>query len=216
MCDFGTGDDVCLADSLECVNAMCVLLHNHHDLSERALSDDLHKLKVLNAKCLLAVLNVLDSNLDLARTICDIQPLCARLCKGSLPVRECLSRLLVVLLRRLWILNKLLPLFEAWVDADDTEEDILASAGSWLSVWIANIEVDCELSDARDIELVLCVVTSPQWVLWRSRDGVDEDLDLIEVEECVWEVFRRVSSVVGWDIAEAATGGWWTSLRSSI
>lgn len=64
-----------------------------------------------------------------------------------------------------------------------------------------------KLCYAGHIELVLRVIACPERVLRRARDGVHEDLDLLEVEQCIWQPLARISAVIRRDAAKCTAAG---------
>jgi len=151
------------------------------DTNRITLANHLEQFKILNLELARSIFNVRNTNLELTRAILDIQNVLPRVAESPLPISKVGSGLLAVLFTELWVVYESLSLFEAWVDTDSANEDILASTGTWCGVRVAHIEMHIEICDARHIELVLRVVTCPEGVFWSSGDGVDEDLDLVEV-----------------------------------
>ncbi|KAI6752008.1 hypothetical protein HG531_006704 [Fusarium graminearum] len=140
--DFRPRDNVCLADCLEGVDSVRVLLAHLHDLTETALADQLEKFEILNLELACSSLDVVNTDLDLSGSVLHVNPL------GTLvAVTRCEfgSRLLAILFAGLRVLDVLLSLFESGVDAYDTQKDILASTGSGWCRRVAHVQVDDEL-----------------------------------------------------------------------
>lgn len=202
---------MCLADRLEGVDTVCVLLAHLHDLAETALAYHLEQLKVLNLELACAVLHVLDTNLELSGAVLHIYPLNAGVAKSTLAGGKVGGGLLAVLLARLGVLGKGVLLLEAGVDANDAEEDVLTTTGSGGSHRVAHVQMNDELGHTGHIELVLGVSSSPQGALRRALDRVDEDLHFIEIQQGIRHVLAGNSAMVGGDAVEATARCLWAA-----
>lgn len=161
-----------------------------HDLSKAALAYHLEELKVVDCEAILSILDKVDANLHGARAELDGDPFCAGLADGVF------FGLFVCPL-----------LFEARVDLEGSDENVLVSAGCGGGGRVANVERHGHVGDAGHIELVLGVATSPQRVLGRAGDGIDEDLLLVEIDQGVGQMLRGVSAVDGGRGVDAAGSG---------
>jgi hypothetical protein len=162
-----------------------------HDLAEAALADDLEELEIVNGQAVLSVLDKVDANLHGTAAKLDIDPVGTGLaCSGGLA------------LAGLVILSLFL---ESWVDSQCSDEDVFVAASVRGCRGVANVQGYGEIGHSRNIELVLCVAASPKRVLWRTRDGVDENLLLVEINQGVREVLRRVAAVDGGRSVDAAS-----------
>ena len=103
-------------------------------------------------------------------------------------------------------------LLESGVDFQSSNEDVLVSASVGRSGGVANVKGNVEISHARNIKLVLCVAASPQWVLWCTGDGIDENLLLVEIDQGIRQMLRRVSTVDSGCCVDATSSRLWAAL----
>jgi hypothetical protein len=170
-----------------------------HDLSKTSLSDNLEKLEVVNRQSVLSHFNKVYADLHLTSAKLNIDPV-------STSLTSCCVLPLLILAVPL--------LLKARVDSQSSNEDILVSASVRRSGRVANVEGNIEISHSGNIELVLCVAASPQWVLWCTGNGIDEDLLLVEIDQGIWQMFRGVSTVDSGCCVDAASSGLWAPLTS--
>ena len=171
------------------------LLHLH-DLSKTALAHNLEELKVVDCQAVLAVLDKVDTDLHLTT---------AKL--NRYPVGASLASRLLSLCR----LSILLLLLEAGRDLECANENVLAAAGVGRGRGVSDVERDGDVGSAGHVELVLRVAARPKGVLRRARDGVDEDLLLVEIDQGVGEVLGRVAAVVCGRGVDAAGSRLWAA-----
>ena len=138
-----------------------------HDLTETALTDDLEKLKIVNRQSVLSVLDKVDADLHGTAAKLDIDPVGTGLARSS---SLALSGLVILSL-----------LLEPWVDSQCSNKNVFVAAGVGWRRGVTNVQGYGEIGHPRNIELVLCVAAGPQGVLWCARNGVDEDLLLVEI-----------------------------------
>lgn len=156
-----------------CCRDRCDLLYLH-DLSKASLSDDLEKLKVVNGKSVLSVLDKVDADLHGTTTELDADPVGA-----SLASRYALPLLVLAISL----------LLESRVDLQCTDKDVLVPASVGRCSRVANVERDGKIGYSGNIELVLCVTTSPQGIFWCARNSIDENLLLVEIDQGIGQVF---------------------------
>ena len=101
--------------------------------------------------------------------------------------------------------------FETGVDPAGSQENIVVSTGVGRSIGISDIDGKVKFADTGNIELVLCVLASPNGLLWCTRDRVDKDLLLVEIDESVGKVLGRVAAVDRGGGVNTSLGGLRTS-----
>lgn len=209
MCDFGSRDDVSLSDGLEGVDSASILLHDLHDFTKTTLAHDLQQVEILHLEAALPVLDERDADLDRASSELEIQPLSTQLTQVTLLLGMSSRCLLVVFLAQLRVFDKWLSLLEARLHLDRTQENILAPTGTSPGSWVAQVQLYIQFGLPRNIEFECCVVTRPKGILRGTRDGIDKDLVLFEIQEGVGEVLGRIATVDGRSSIDTATCGLW-------
>src|SRR5450432_831404 len=113
------------SNGLERIYSMGILLHDLHDFTKASLSNNLQQLEILNLERSRSVLNVFNTNSDLASTVLNILPLRTALPQRSLSICKLGRCLFLLLLAQFRILNVVMFLFEPWRDSGYTKNDVL-------------------------------------------------------------------------------------------
>lgn len=178
------------------------------DLAKATFTNHLQHLKIIHLQASSSVFDESNSDFDCTGTKLQLHPFSTRVTQLTFLMLKGRCSLLTVFFASLGICNELVRFLESRIDPCGSQEDIFTASCTRSCLRVAQVKLEVQIGNARNVKLERCVVTSPQRVFWRSRDRVDEDLKLVEVEQGVRKILRGITSMVGGSVVdEPAAGG---------